>query len=442
MLEFTTSKINNIENSVSKTKHQQISFKAKDAKALERVPQADTLEKKNKTGQTISIIAGIIAATAVVIGGVCYHKGKPAKGETKKFINCIKDGWKELFGKGKKTSLPSTEESSNISQIKEFSLVDFKKNGKFVKGKALLNDGTNFSGEIINTKKDGTKIIMEYENGVIKQSTKFKGEKVEWVKEYKLDNELLQITKSDESYLIYDTKNKRIIERNGLEYTYNQEGKLQLLTERRGNLNTLFYPDGKTVRCKKSSTIPGQYIFYDKTGKEIAAIHRDSGKGELGDWVRRKISYSAKDLSIAFEEREVHDLIPELRTRTLINNVRFKNTSSETYTNLESSKTFVNSKPSLFVREGDFDVGTSNRVSFYLDDTKRFIDITKGKNSARLNKTTGEIENIEGTWSKEEIDKILSDYKTRTKEQLSLARQAMKDYAEYSAELRKYGMVL
>ena len=146
-----------------------------------------------------------------------------------------------------------------------------------------------------------------------------------------------------------------------------------------------------------------------KTGKEIAAIHRDSGKGELGDWVKRSISYPAKDLRIEVEDRVIYGLNPRVRQKTFVKRVHFNDLISETYTALGSDRSFVNSKPGCFFREATFDGRSSNEVRFYLDDTKGFFKITKGKNNARLNKTTGEIENIEGTWSKEEINKYIGE---------------------------------
>lgn len=55
------------------------------------------------------------------------------------------------------------------------SLDDFKASGnKLVKGKAVKANGKPYTGIISHVNKDGTKIYMEYENGILKSSTKFK----------------------------------------------------------------------------------------------------------------------------------------------------------------------------------------------------------------------------------------------------------------------------
>ena len=80
------------------TQAKQISYKANYNNTFERNPGNDTFEKKNNTGKTVGAIAGLIAAAALVIGGICYHKGKPAEG-VKSFKDVMKDGWAKLLKK-------------------------------------------------------------------------------------------------------------------------------------------------------------------------------------------------------------------------------------------------------------------------------------------------------------------------------------------------------
>ena len=84
-------------------------FKANPTNSLEHTPTADTYEKKN-IKKTIGIIATLVGTTAIILGGICWHKGKPAGNESKTFFERLKDGWKELRGKGKKAG-----ESGNSS---------------------------------------------------------------------------------------------------------------------------------------------------------------------------------------------------------------------------------------------------------------------------------------------------------------------------------------
>ena len=80
-----------------------VSCKANSNNTLERMPESDYYDKQRKK-KTIGIIAGLILTAAAVVGGICWHKGKPANGESKEFLERMKDGWKELIGKGKKAA--------------------------------------------------------------------------------------------------------------------------------------------------------------------------------------------------------------------------------------------------------------------------------------------------------------------------------------------------
>ena len=80
-----------------------ISYKANPNNSLERTPDCDYYEKKN-TKKTIGIIAGLVLTAAAVLGVICWHKGKPADGKSKEFFERLKDGWKELVGKGEKAA--------------------------------------------------------------------------------------------------------------------------------------------------------------------------------------------------------------------------------------------------------------------------------------------------------------------------------------------------
>ena len=71
---------------------------------FQTTPEQDEFVKSdNKTAKTVGIIGGLIAAAAIVVGAICLKKGGKAL-ENKKdasFTDKIKEGWKELRGKGK-----------------------------------------------------------------------------------------------------------------------------------------------------------------------------------------------------------------------------------------------------------------------------------------------------------------------------------------------------
>ena len=86
----------------------------------------------------------------------------------------------------KSVNKPNTE---TTNQIKEMTVELFKKEGnKFLKGRAIMADGSNYSGKMTSVLQDGKKIVCEYENGFLKNSTKFDCEKVLFNKEYKYND--------------------------------------------------------------------------------------------------------------------------------------------------------------------------------------------------------------------------------------------------------------
>ena len=103
----------------------------------------DLAEKSSTTKKV-----GIILTSAAALAGIIYGVKHP-------------DKVRKIFGKIKTafTQKPNTE------KVKNMSFDDFKKIGRFEKGKALIN-GKGFSGEL--TTKTGT--MVEYKNGMLNMS--------------------------------------------------------------------------------------------------------------------------------------------------------------------------------------------------------------------------------------------------------------------------------
>ena len=74
--------------------------------------------------------------------------------------------------KAPKPTPPSPTPANPIPEIKEMAVDIFKKAGKFDKGKAILADGTKYTGNITSTGKDGSKVVMEYVDGILQKTTK------------------------------------------------------------------------------------------------------------------------------------------------------------------------------------------------------------------------------------------------------------------------------
>jgi len=79
-----------------------------------------------------------------------------------------------------KAPKPTPKPENPIPEIKEMAIDAFKRGkdatkegvNRLVKGKAILADGTKYTGNITSTGKDGSKLVMEYVDGVLQKSTK------------------------------------------------------------------------------------------------------------------------------------------------------------------------------------------------------------------------------------------------------------------------------
>ena len=125
-----------------------------------------------------------------------------------------------------KTPTPPLEGTTNpVQEIKELAVNAFKEIGAFNKGKAVLADGTNYTGKIVNELKDGSKVVMEYLDGVLQKSTKTKGTETIFEKTYKY---------SDDLGLVNVTKNGQSV----FNKTYDKAGKLILINDGRVIIDT------------------------------------------------------------------------------------------------------------------------------------------------------------------------------------------------------------
>ena len=69
----------------------------------ERRPSNDRYEsekKKNSVGKALGITGGVLTAATLVLGGICFKKGKKAlEGKNASFKETLEEGWKELMNK-------------------------------------------------------------------------------------------------------------------------------------------------------------------------------------------------------------------------------------------------------------------------------------------------------------------------------------------------------
>ena len=95
-----------------------ISYRANETSVLERIPDSDTFDNKKKSGKPAKIIASLIAAAAVVVGAICFSKGKAPEGTAKKFGERMKDGWNKLCRKSKDVAEDVSDKlEENVSDV-------------------------------------------------------------------------------------------------------------------------------------------------------------------------------------------------------------------------------------------------------------------------------------------------------------------------------------
>ena len=115
---------------------------------------AETENKKGlSTGAKWAIGTGLTALAAYGIYAITKGKAKP---------------------KNKPITPPTTPQITDkpAAEIKELNINEFKKLGKFDKGNAFLEGDKKYTGNIISESKDGSKVVMEYVDGVLQKSTK------------------------------------------------------------------------------------------------------------------------------------------------------------------------------------------------------------------------------------------------------------------------------
>ena len=76
-----------------------------------------------------------------------------------------------------KAPKPTPKPENPIPEIKEMAIDAFKRDGRFENGKAILKDKNSayiidYTGNITSTGKDGSKVVMEYVDGILQKSTK------------------------------------------------------------------------------------------------------------------------------------------------------------------------------------------------------------------------------------------------------------------------------
>lgn len=213
----------------------------------QNVSKPDETEKKKSLSKGAKW-AGL-ALTALAIGGIYIA----TRGKSKLKIDPTP------------TSSTSIVQNNPVQQIKEMFISEFKRGkdaktegiNRLINGKAILADGTNYTGKITAKCKDDSTVVMEYADGVLQKSTrsKFGGVKVQKLYEYDEKGVLRCVdelvgngvfpslrriytskeveglnviyTNNNKNKIVQDVMTGKILRNKGKDYFYNRDGSLK-----------------------------------------------------------------------------------------------------------------------------------------------------------------------------------------------------------------------
>lgn len=181
-------------------------------------------------------------------------------------------------------------------QLKELALDAFKLDGKFEKGKAVLNNGENFSGTIITKNKK-----LSYKDGILQSSVDKSGD-IKTLKQYfydnngsinkiikdnnclfkkKTDGDIMTIVTENRS-IQKDIKNNQFVavgDSRGIyvkSFYYDETtGKLRYVRDFKNNSIDVYGADGKTLEAKIADSKNKCSVYYDKNGNVIKEVLLD-----------------------------------------------------------------------------------------------------------------------------------------------------------------------
>lgn len=90
-------------------KNQNTNVSMKSSVSFERTPNSDIYTADNKKSCAGTLAGGGLLAALLTAGAIIFRKGKGANGVKKNFVERMKDGWKEVIKKFKKTETEAAE---------------------------------------------------------------------------------------------------------------------------------------------------------------------------------------------------------------------------------------------------------------------------------------------------------------------------------------------
>lgn len=223
-----------------------INFKSQSS--LHKIPQTDTIALNNKKEKTSNRNIALVSAAIALLGTGLYY-----------------------VTKGKIKPKKSPIEETKVNEIIKETIGSFKTKGKFDKGKALLNNGTPFTGELTHTTNDGSQIVMKYQNGILQSSKKIKDKQEIYSKLYTKHtdgNNYVTITKNGNTECINITENINLVK--------DDQSKIKELLENNENLTSeefLKQADNIKYKNKKQKEeidgIAGAKKYFENEANEL-----------------------------------------------------------------------------------------------------------------------------------------------------------------------------
>ena len=223
--------------------------------------QPKTTDEKTKSFSTkTAVVVGTGLAALAAVGIYLATKGKGGKAVQQATHNTQE---------AVQNVAQNAQEATNT--IKEMTVDAFKQAGnKFNKGKAVTNTGEAFTGNITHQTKDGKKIVMEYENGLLNKSTKHDGENVLFTKEYTNTGKIKTLQTEGQGRKDFYYDNNGFLK--SVKYNYTVKDGIPVH-------DTIIYsPEGNK---KMKIQADGWTEFYDKNGVSTNKIHVDTIRGNL-----------------------------------------------------------------------------------------------------------------------------------------------------------------
>ena len=332
-----------------------------------------------------------------------------------------------------------------VGQIKEMSIGVFKKAGnKFNHGRAITAAGEGYTGTLTHTGSDGSKLSMEYVDGVLKKSTKTKNDVQIFEKSYSYDADygLMKVEKKengkliaelkkdinaeqgviyrshkalDQSYIsVQDIATRKMIKVKGKQFYYTKEGLLSATRDKDGFL-TVYHSNGKP------KLVQDQYgvAVYDENGNWTAKINADFGRGAE--------SYFAK-----YPDRKVKYDIST--TNGLSKTMSFYAPDSSR-SNVILDKFILDGKwhTSASVKSGNnrYDISTNDEI---------WNVLYKNNPIAKYNSRTGDIDILEASVTKENVQNLIEQVKkaaSSVKQEHRAARQIIREFQDVNTYISK-----